>query len=180
MLQYGCPHSPLGLVLQVFLLSFCLIIFPSVNPFGRNTEQKELYTPSSSKLTSKQKKVSPLLFSNLSSHPFLIHICWVLGQDSMSGQCVLRLNRFSFFLHYCSHLPDLALTAIRKHRCHLLPWAWRGGDSLSAPCGGGERESYLRWRSKESHSWLPEGGAAWFGIRSQQQLLGRLPQSHPG
>ncbi|XP_070821162.1 cAMP responsive element binding protein 3-like 3 like isoform X2 [Chaetodon trifascialis] len=32
---------------MVFLLSFCLIIFPSVNPFGRNTEQKELYTPSS-------------------------------------------------------------------------------------------------------------------------------------
>ncbi|MEQ2157401.1 hypothetical protein GOODEAATRI_001502 [Goodea atripinnis] len=31
----------------VFLLSFCLIIFPSVNPFGRNTEQKEAYTPSS-------------------------------------------------------------------------------------------------------------------------------------
>ncbi|XP_072243821.1 cAMP responsive element binding protein 3-like 3 like [Leuresthes tenuis] len=32
---------------MVFLLSFCLIIFPSVNPFGRNTEQKEIYTPSS-------------------------------------------------------------------------------------------------------------------------------------
>ncbi|KAM9360581.1 cAMP responsive element binding protein 3-like 3 like [Symphorus nematophorus] len=32
---------------MVFLLSFCLIIFPSVNPFGKNTEQKELYTPSS-------------------------------------------------------------------------------------------------------------------------------------
>ncbi|XP_028271035.1 cAMP responsive element binding protein 3-like 3 like [Parambassis ranga] len=32
---------------MVFLLSFCLIIFPSVNPFGRNTEVKELYTPSS-------------------------------------------------------------------------------------------------------------------------------------
>uniref|UniRef100_A0A8D2ZMY2 BZIP domain-containing protein n=1 Tax=Scophthalmus maximus TaxID=52904 RepID=A0A8D2ZMY2_SCOMX len=32
---------------MVFLLSFCLIIFPSVNPFGRSTEQKELYTPSS-------------------------------------------------------------------------------------------------------------------------------------
>ncbi|XP_022613560.1 cyclic AMP-responsive element-binding protein 3-like protein 3 [Seriola dumerili] len=32
---------------MVFLLSFCLIIFPSVNPFGGNTEQKELYTPSS-------------------------------------------------------------------------------------------------------------------------------------
>lgn len=32
---------------MVFLLSFCLIIFPSVNPFGRNKEQKELYTPSS-------------------------------------------------------------------------------------------------------------------------------------
>uniref|UniRef100_UPI0037E857EB cAMP responsive element binding protein 3-like 3 like n=1 Tax=Semicossyphus pulcher TaxID=241346 RepID=UPI0037E857EB len=32
---------------MVFLLSFCLIIFPSVNPFGANTEQKELYTPSS-------------------------------------------------------------------------------------------------------------------------------------
>ncbi|XP_026177449.1 cAMP responsive element binding protein 3-like 3 like [Mastacembelus armatus] len=31
---------------MVFLLSFCLIIFPSVNPFGRNTEMKELYTPS--------------------------------------------------------------------------------------------------------------------------------------
>ncbi|KAI3372753.1 hypothetical protein L3Q82_023212, partial [Scortum barcoo] len=31
----------------VFLLSFCLIIFPSVNPFGANKEQKELYTPSS-------------------------------------------------------------------------------------------------------------------------------------
>ncbi|XP_035514492.1 cAMP responsive element binding protein 3-like 3 like [Morone saxatilis] len=33
---------------MVFLLSFCLIIFPSVNPFGRNAEEKELYTPSSS------------------------------------------------------------------------------------------------------------------------------------
>ncbi|MEQ2208279.1 hypothetical protein XENOCAPTIV_013897 [Xenoophorus captivus] len=37
-------HMPLT---KVFLLSFCLIIFPSVNPFGRNTEQKEAYTPSS-------------------------------------------------------------------------------------------------------------------------------------
>ncbi|XP_012725406.3 cAMP responsive element binding protein 3-like 3 like [Fundulus heteroclitus] len=32
---------------MVFLLSFCLIIFPSVNPFGGNGEQKEPYTPSS-------------------------------------------------------------------------------------------------------------------------------------
>ncbi|KAM3867876.1 cAMP responsive element binding protein 3-like 3 like [Diretmus argenteus] len=32
---------------MVFLLSFCLIIFPSVNPFGSSTGQKELYTPSS-------------------------------------------------------------------------------------------------------------------------------------
>ncbi|TDH12818.1 hypothetical protein EPR50_G00052010 [Perca flavescens] len=32
---------------MVFLLSFCLIIFPSVNPFGGNRQQKELYTPSS-------------------------------------------------------------------------------------------------------------------------------------
>ncbi|XP_029296359.1 cAMP responsive element binding protein 3-like 3 like [Cottoperca gobio] len=32
---------------MVFLLSFCLIIFPSVNPFGGKTEQKELYKPSS-------------------------------------------------------------------------------------------------------------------------------------
>ncbi|XP_010731828.2 cAMP responsive element binding protein 3-like 3 like [Larimichthys crocea] len=32
----------------VFLLSFCLIIFPSVNPFGQNAEQKNSYTPSSS------------------------------------------------------------------------------------------------------------------------------------
>ncbi|XP_015244642.1 PREDICTED: cyclic AMP-responsive element-binding protein 3-like [Cyprinodon variegatus] len=32
---------------MVFLLSFCLIIFPSVNPFGGNTELKEPYTPSS-------------------------------------------------------------------------------------------------------------------------------------
>ncbi|XP_038559454.1 cAMP responsive element binding protein 3-like 3 like [Micropterus salmoides] len=32
---------------MVFLLSFCLIIFPSVNPFGGNKEQKELYTPTS-------------------------------------------------------------------------------------------------------------------------------------
>ncbi|KAF3851228.1 hypothetical protein F7725_013000 [Dissostichus mawsoni] len=31
---------------MVFLLSFCLIIFPSVNPFGGKSEQKELYTPS--------------------------------------------------------------------------------------------------------------------------------------
>lgn len=30
---------------MVFLLSFCLIIFPSVNPFGGNTDQKESYTP---------------------------------------------------------------------------------------------------------------------------------------
>ncbi|CAL1615655.1 unnamed protein product [Knipowitschia caucasica] len=32
---------------MVFLLSFCLIIFPSVNPFGSKPEQQELYTPSS-------------------------------------------------------------------------------------------------------------------------------------
>ncbi|KAM4615688.1 cAMP responsive element binding protein 3-like 3 like [Polymixia lowei] len=32
---------------MVFLLSFCLIIFPSVNPFGRSAGHKELYTPSS-------------------------------------------------------------------------------------------------------------------------------------
>ncbi|XP_061673705.1 cAMP responsive element binding protein 3-like 3 like [Syngnathoides biaculeatus] len=32
---------------MVFLLSFCLIVFPSVNPFGRNAEEKELYLPSS-------------------------------------------------------------------------------------------------------------------------------------
>ncbi|XP_008333440.1 cyclic AMP-responsive element-binding protein 3-like protein 3 [Cynoglossus semilaevis] len=32
---------------MVFLLSFCLIIFPSVNPFSGNTGQKEVYTPSS-------------------------------------------------------------------------------------------------------------------------------------
>ncbi|XP_061756247.1 cAMP responsive element binding protein 3-like 3 like [Nerophis ophidion] len=32
---------------MVFLLSFCLIIFPSVNPFGSNTEKKELYMPTS-------------------------------------------------------------------------------------------------------------------------------------
>ncbi|KAM6931092.1 cAMP responsive element binding protein 3-like 3 like [Xenentodon cancila] len=32
---------------MVFLFSFCLIIFPSVNLFGKNTDQKELYTPSS-------------------------------------------------------------------------------------------------------------------------------------
>ncbi|CAB1334752.1 unnamed protein product [Coregonus sp. 'balchen'] len=32
---------------MVFLPSFCLIIFPSVNPFGRSPGQKEIYTPSS-------------------------------------------------------------------------------------------------------------------------------------
>uniref|UniRef100_A0A3Q3BIU3 cAMP responsive element binding protein 3-like 3 like n=1 Tax=Kryptolebias marmoratus TaxID=37003 RepID=A0A3Q3BIU3_KRYMA len=32
--------------IMVFLLSFCLIIFPSVNPFGGNTKQNELYTSS--------------------------------------------------------------------------------------------------------------------------------------
>ncbi|XP_061623758.1 cAMP responsive element binding protein 3-like 3 like [Phyllopteryx taeniolatus] len=32
---------------MVFLLSFCLIVFPSVNPFGSKTEKKELYLPSS-------------------------------------------------------------------------------------------------------------------------------------
>lgn len=32
---------------MVFLLSFCLIIFPSVNPFGGKNEKKELYTPTS-------------------------------------------------------------------------------------------------------------------------------------
>lgn len=47
-------HSVLGFVLQVFLLSFCLIIFPSVNPFGRNAEQKELYTSSDCKLSEKE------------------------------------------------------------------------------------------------------------------------------
>ncbi|KAJ8380811.1 hypothetical protein SKAU_G00015890 [Synaphobranchus kaupii] len=31
---------------MVFLLSFCLIIFPSVNPFGSSGGQKELYAPS--------------------------------------------------------------------------------------------------------------------------------------
>lgn len=47
-----------GFVLQVFLLSFCLIIFPSVNPFGGNSEQKELYTPSSSKFDQKTAKAA--------------------------------------------------------------------------------------------------------------------------
>lgn len=51
------PHSLLGIAFQVFLLSFCLIIFPSVNPFGGNKEQKELYTPSSSKLPQNKKSV---------------------------------------------------------------------------------------------------------------------------
>ncbi|KPP62522.1 cyclic AMP-responsive element-binding protein 3-like protein 3-like [Scleropages formosus] len=32
--------------LMVFLLSFCLIIFPSVNPFGKSGGQKDLYAPS--------------------------------------------------------------------------------------------------------------------------------------
>ncbi|XP_076005589.1 cAMP responsive element binding protein 3-like 3 like [Genypterus blacodes] len=32
---------------MVFLLSFCLIIFPSVNPFGSSSGEKEAYTPSS-------------------------------------------------------------------------------------------------------------------------------------
>ncbi|XP_041087186.1 cyclic AMP-responsive element-binding protein 3-like protein 3 [Polyodon spathula] len=32
--------------IMVFLLSFCLIVFPSVNPFGASGPQKELYTPS--------------------------------------------------------------------------------------------------------------------------------------
>ncbi|KAM6965737.1 cAMP responsive element binding protein 3-like 3 like [Aplochiton taeniatus] len=32
---------------MVFLLSFCLIVFPSVNPFSSSPAQKELYTPSS-------------------------------------------------------------------------------------------------------------------------------------
>ncbi|XP_071750903.1 cAMP responsive element binding protein 3-like 3 like [Centroberyx gerrardi] len=38
--------STTGTCVMVFLLSFCLIIFPSVNPFGSSTGQKELYTPS--------------------------------------------------------------------------------------------------------------------------------------
>ncbi|KAJ3604369.1 hypothetical protein NHX12_029110 [Muraenolepis orangiensis] len=33
--------------IMVFLLSFCLIVFPSVNPFAGRKEQKELYSPSS-------------------------------------------------------------------------------------------------------------------------------------
>uniref|UniRef100_A0A8C6UTZ0 BZIP domain-containing protein n=1 Tax=Neogobius melanostomus TaxID=47308 RepID=A0A8C6UTZ0_9GOBI len=41
---------------MVFLLSFCLIIFPSVNPFGSKLEQKELYTPSSGETTVKKKE----------------------------------------------------------------------------------------------------------------------------
>ncbi|XP_077418393.1 cAMP responsive element binding protein 3-like 3 like [Vanacampus margaritifer] len=32
---------------MVFLLSFCLIVFPSINPFRSHAEQKELYIPSS-------------------------------------------------------------------------------------------------------------------------------------
>ncbi|KAL0979105.1 hypothetical protein UPYG_G00180600 [Umbra pygmaea] len=32
---------------MVFLLSFCLILFPSVNPFGRSAGPKEIYTTSS-------------------------------------------------------------------------------------------------------------------------------------
>ncbi|XP_019908533.1 cAMP responsive element binding protein 3-like 3 like [Esox lucius] len=32
---------------MVFLLSFCLILFPSVNPFGRSAGHKEIYTTSS-------------------------------------------------------------------------------------------------------------------------------------
>lgn len=42
---------------MVFLLSFCLILFPSVNPFGSKTEQKELYTS------------SPLISRNIRSVP---------------------------------------------------------------------------------------------------------------
>ncbi|XP_023136695.1 cAMP responsive element binding protein 3-like 3 like [Amphiprion ocellaris] len=42
---------------MVFLLSFCLIIFPSVNPFGRKTEEKELYA------------LSPVLSRTLRSLP---------------------------------------------------------------------------------------------------------------
>ncbi|XP_070821161.1 cAMP responsive element binding protein 3-like 3 like isoform X1 [Chaetodon trifascialis] len=44
---------------MVFLLSFCLIIFPSVNPFGRNTEQKELYTPSSKVISRTLRSLPP-------------------------------------------------------------------------------------------------------------------------
>lgn len=42
---------------MVFLLSFCLILFPSVNPFGSKSEQKELYTS------------SPLISRNIRSVP---------------------------------------------------------------------------------------------------------------
>ncbi|CAL8249250.1 unnamed protein product [Merluccius merluccius] len=39
--------STTGTCIMVFLLSFCLIIFPSINPFGGRAGEKELYTPSS-------------------------------------------------------------------------------------------------------------------------------------
>uniref|UniRef100_A0A1A8HRR3 cAMP responsive element binding protein 3-like 3 like n=1 Tax=Nothobranchius kuhntae TaxID=321403 RepID=A0A1A8HRR3_NOTKU len=45
--------------IMVFLLSFCLIIFPSVNPFGGNTENKELYTPSSTVYSRNLRSLSP-------------------------------------------------------------------------------------------------------------------------
>lgn len=66
MLQYFFPHGLLGFALQVFLLSFCLIIFPSVNPFGSRTEQKELYTPSSSKFSPYKKVCIFLTFLAIS------------------------------------------------------------------------------------------------------------------
>lgn len=137
-------HSVLGFVLQVFLLSFCLIIFPSVNPFGRNAEQKELYTSSDCKLSEKKNNS----FSTCLRYVLLIHMFrWKASLNTCHCDASVFifimwrlfskvwLSRLSFLLsfHFCSRLPDPALGATRKHRCYILPWALRRRDSLGAP-----------------------------------------------
>ncbi|XP_061117197.1 cAMP responsive element binding protein 3-like 3 like isoform X1 [Conger conger] len=50
--------STTGTCVMVFLLSFCLIIFPSFNPFGSSGGQKELYPPPKGVLSRALRSVS--------------------------------------------------------------------------------------------------------------------------
>lgn len=89
----------------MFLLSFCLIIFPSVNPFGKTTEQKELYTPSSGKLGVK-------LGFHFSAFVGLLILSWLI----VSEYCLF----FSFLLpSFC--FPLIVIVAVIFRTLRSLP-----------------------------------------------------------
>lgn len=72
---------------MVFLLSFCLIIFPSVNPFGRNAEQKEPYTPSS--IMSRTLRSVPPENTDPVSYPETEELVYVLMPQVETGKAIL-------------------------------------------------------------------------------------------